>query len=502
VTDADSADAVAAELTQESELDMRSDLSFRASRDLPFNVDKVFAWHERPGALARLTPPWAQPEVLSCNGTIHDGDSTTLRVKAGPLHFEWEARHFDFKSGVVFKDEQVRGPFAKWIHEHRFSSLSQGTRAEDLIDFRLPGGALGEVFGRTSVEKMLQRLFAHRYAALHSDLSFHAAYEGAPLRIVVAGASGLVGRSLCAFLSTGGHSVVRLVRASSKAPPDAVGEEVFWDPYGKSIDKAALGNVDAIINLAGENIAEKRWSPERKSNLLKSRVEVTKFLASVAAELRPKPAVFINASAMGIYGERGDDVVDETSPRGEGFLPELCEAWEAATIAASAAGIRVVLPRISLVLTPQEGLLAKMLPAFRAGVGGRLGSGSQWMSWIALDDLVGVLHRALFDSRYQGPINVCTPEPLRNATFTQKLGKALGRPTFLPVPTIALKLALGEMGQVATSSTRMAPGQLLRLAFPFRFGKLEGALTYLLGISQLPQMTTDDRTATVSYDAA
>lgn len=479
--------------------DVRLDLTFDAETRLPYDPAHVFAWHERPGALARLMPPWEPAEVLSQQGTIHDGDVTSLRVHGGPLRFEWLARHFDYEEGVGFKDEQVSGPFAAWTHEHRFAPADGLTRATDHINYRVPGGGIGEAFGRTSVERKLHRLFAHRYAALAGDLSRHAAYGGPPLRVLVAGASGLVGRALCAFLSTGGHEVVRLVRASSSAAPDAVGQAVAWDPYAGTVDVAALGRIDAIVNLAGENVADGRWTPDRKIKLQKSRVEVTAFLAKLAAQLSPRPAVFINASAMGFYGERGDELVDETAARGHGFLADLCEAWEGATQAAAAAGIRVVLPRISLVLTPQEGLLAKMLPAFRAGVGGRMGTGKQWMSWIALDDLVGVIHQALYDERFAGPVNASTPEALRNALFTQKMGKALGRPTFLPVPTLALKLALGEMGEVATSSTRMAPAKLQSWGFRFRLPTLDAALTYLLGLQPLPPLERTERGARARY---
>ena len=480
---------------------MRDEHSFKSQHTLPFPVADVFAWHERAGALARLTPPWQPAQVLSRKGTIHDGDVTVLQLNAGPLHIEWEARHFDFEAGRSFKDEQVRGPFAKWTHAHRFVECAGGTLAQDDVTYRVPGGRLAEAFGRSSVEKKLHRLFAYRYAALKADLARHAAYQGPPLRVVVAGSSGLVGRALCAFLSTGGHHVVRLVRASSTPLPDAVGESVVWDPYAGALDLAALGRVDAIINLAGENVADGRWTPERKRKLVSSRVEVTKFLADVACRLEPKPKVFINASAMGFYGDRGNDLVDESSPRGNGFLPDLCEAWEGATVRAADAGIRVVLPRISLVLTPAEGMLAKMLPPFRAGVGGRLGSGQQWMSWIALDDLVGLFHRALFDAQYQGPVNACTPNTVRNESFTAALGKALERPTFLPVPAFALKLALGEMGEVATSSTRMAAAALLRLSFPYQLSTLDAALAHLLGLTPLPPMTRDEQGATVEYPA-
>lgn len=477
-----------------------ADLSFHAQCQLPFPLADVFAWHERPGALARLTPPGEDVDVVSRRGTIHEGDVTTLRVKGGPMHFQWEARHFDFQRDVAFKDEQVHGPFASWIHEHRFTANAGGTFAQDLITFRVPGGTLGEVLGRGAVEKKLHRLFAHRYAALAGDLAWHAAYQGPPLRVLVAGSGGMVGRALCAFLSTGGHHVIRLVRASSKPDPDAVGEAVVWNPYAGTVDTAALGVVDAVVNLAGENVAGGRWTAQRKAELTTSRVDVTKFLATLCTRLHPKPAVLINASAMGFYGERGDEVVDEGASRGEGFLGDLCVAWEAATNAASDAGIRVVLPRISLVLSPREGVLAKMLPVFRAGVGGRMGSGQQWMTWITLDDLVGLLHRALFDTRYEGPINACTPEAVRNAAFASQLGTAVGRPAFLPVPAVALKLALGEMGQVATSSTRMAAKRLVQWAFPYRFATLPQAFTHLLGLHELPPLHRNYRVTTVSYD--
>ena len=480
---------------------MRDEHSFKSQHTLPFPVADVFAWHERPGALARLTPPWQPAQVLSRQGTIHDGDVTVLQINAGPLHIEWEARHFDFEAGSGFKDEQIRGPFAKWTHAHRFVACAGGTVAQDEVTYRIPGGRLAEAFGRSSVENKLHRLFAYRYAALQADLARHAAYQGPPLRVVVAGSSGLVGRALCAFLSTGGHHVVRLVRASSVSRPDAVGESVVWDPYAGALDLAALGRVDSIVNLAGENVAGARWTPERKRKLASSRVEVTQFLADVACRLDPKPKVLINASAMGFYGDRGDDLVDESSPRGNGFLADLCEAWEGATGRAADAGIRVVLPRISLVLTPEEGILAKMLPPFRAGVGGRLGSGQQWMSWMALDDLVGLFHRALFDAQYQGPVNACTPNTVRNEAFTTALGKALELPTFLPVPAFALKLALGEMGEVATSSTRMAAAALLRLSFPYQLSTLDAAFAHLLCLTPLPPMTLDEQGATVQYPA-
>lgn len=478
--------------------DHNDELSFVAEGLVPHAPDRVFAWHERPGAFARLSPPWEATQVLAREGTIRDGDRLVMKVPLGPLGVEWEARHFGFQPGIEFNDEQVRGPFASWRHRHQFRPAEGGTLVEDSVRYALPAGALGRVFGRDTVEKRLHRMFAYRHAALAADLERHANHQGPPLRVLVAGASGLVGSALCAFLSTGGHEVLRLVRPKSSPPADAVGTEVPWDPTAGHLDHAGLGPVDAVVNLAGENVGDGRWTEERKRRMRGSRVDLTRFLAAQVARMNPRPKVMINASAMGLYGERGDEPLTEDSPAGEGFLAQMCLDWEAATSAAQEAGVRVVLPRIGLVLSPHDGVLGKMLPVFRAGLGGKLGKGSQWMSWIALDDLVGVIHAALIDARWSGPINAAAPEPVTNGTFTDTLGRVLGRPTVLPVPAMALKLAFGEMGEMAMASVRMLPGKLQTGGFRFRFRSLEAALETLLGRGPLPPLETNGKAARVS----
>lgn len=475
------------------------DLTFEAQSELPQPPAQVFAWHERQGAFARLSPPWEDTQMVSRQGTIFDGDVTVLKVAAGPARVLWEARHFGYQAGVQFCDEQVRGPFAKWVHRHKFVATTAGTRAEDHVQYRPPAGALGRALSRSSLEKSFHRMFAYRHQTLAADLARHASYTGRPLRVLVAGASGLVGSALCAFLSTGGHEVVRLVRSQSQPPADAVGATVDWDPVAGKLDAAQLGPIDAVVNLAGENVAAGRWTDERKRRLRTSRVDLTAFLAAEIAKLNPKPAVLVNASAMGFYGDTGDAEVREGEGPGQGFLSQLSQDWEAATAVAQAAGVRVALPRIGLVLTPQEGVLAKLLPPFRAGVGGRLGNGKQWMSWIALDDLVGVFHQALVDQRYQGPINAAAPELVRNSAFAETLGQVLGRPTLFTVPAFALKLALGEMGAMAMMSTRMVPARLLELGFGFRFPTLRAALDNMLGTEPLPPLQRHDGAAKVVY---
>ena len=298
-----------------------------------------------------------------------------------------------------------------------------------------------------------------------------------PLRILVSGASGLVGSALVPFLSAAGHEVVRLVRTPAPTPEGTL----HWDPRGPLAPECVAG-FDAVVHLAGAGIADRRWSAARKATILDSRVDGTRTLAVALSECKAPPRVFVCASATGFYGDRGDEVVDEAAAPGGGFLPEVCAAWEAAAEPARAAGLRVAHVRIGIVLDPRGGALGKMLPIFKLGLAGRLGAGTQWMSWIAIDDLLDVLHRALVDARVRGPLNAVAPNPVTNAAFTATLARVLRRPAFLPAPAFALRLALGEMAQpLLLASTRVVPAGLLALEHRFRHPDLEGALRHLLG---------------------
>lgn len=297
--------------------------------------------------------------------------------------------------------------------------------------------------------------------------------------VVVAGASGLVGRALVAALTARGHRVRRLVR---RAP--ATLDEIRWDPATGACDPGVLGEADAVINLAGENLAAGRWTAARREGILRSRVDTTRTLVAAVSRAARRPTVFINASATGIYGDRGDEVLTETSAAGTGFLADVCRAWEE-PLAALPAGVRAVALRTGVVLTPEGGALAKMLPAFRLGVGGRLGNGRQWMSWITLGDLVGAISHVLADPRCQGPVNAVAPAPVTNAAFTAALGAALRRPAILPVPVFALRLLFGQMADEALlSSTRAVPQVLLGSGFAFRDADLGPALRRMLGLGR------------------
>lgn len=299
------------------------------------------------------------------------------------------------------------------------------------------------------------------------------------MRVLVSGAGGLVGSELTPALERAGHSVVRLVRTPPKGE-----NEIQWDPMGSRLDAAALeaAGIDGVVHLAGENIADGRWSEERKQRIRDSRVKGTRLLASTLARLARPPGVLVSASATGFYGSRGDEVLTEDSPSGSDFLSAICRDWEAATAPAEEARVRVVHARFGIILSPRGGALAKMLPPFQMGAGGPFGSGRQWMSWIALEDAVGAVLRSLMTEELRGPVNVVAPNAVRNAEFAQVLGKVLGRPAIIPTPAFALRLLLGEMADaLLLSGQHVRPERLIAAGFAFRYPELEGALRHLLG---------------------
>lgn len=297
------------------------------------------------------------------------------------------------------------------------------------------------------------------------------------MRVAITGCTGLVGSGVVASLSAAGHEVVRLVRR-----PPAPGEKaVRWDPEKGEIDAAGLEGLDAVVHLAGENIASGRWNAARKAAIRDSRVNGTRLLCGALAGLARPPKTLVCASAIGFYGDRGAEVLTEESPPGAGFLPEVCREWEAASGPAARKGIRVVLLRIGVVLSSKGGALSRMLAPFRAGLGGVIGDGSQYVSWVSLDDLVGIVLHALQSGELRGPVNAVAPVPVTNRELTEALGKILSRPTLLPVPAFALRLALGEMADaLLLSSARVVPKRLEETGYRFRFPELPAVLRHLL----------------------
>ncbi len=453
--------------------------SFRQRTPIAVSARELYDWHMRPGAFERLTPTWAGMRMLEGPRAIADGARARLELSLGPLRLAWHSR-YEVDPGREFRDVQEHGPMKRWRHAHRFLDGPQGSSVlEDAIDYELPLGAVGRLLAEARVSRRLARLFSYRHARTRCDLERHAARRGEPrLRVALSGSSGLVGSQLAAFLTTGGHAVRPLVRR----PPRPGTEELWFDPARGEIDARGLDGCDAVVHLAGESVAAGRWTAARMRRIRDSRVVGTRTLSDALARLERPPRVLVCASAIGFYGDRDDERLDESSAGGAGFLAETCAAWEAASESAERTGLRVVRLRIGVVLAAGGGALARMRLPFALGLGGRIGSGRSWMSWIALDDVVGAIHFALFDPTLRGPVNVVAPEPCRNADFARTLAAVLRRPALLPVPEPVVRLALGEMGrELLLASARVEPAQLLAAGFPFEHPTLADALRFELG---------------------
>ena len=451
---------------------------------MPASAEELFAWHARPGAFERLVPPWERLEIRQPARSLANGDCAEVLMRIGPFRRRWVAEHHALPDGIGFGDEQIVGPFARWEHAHRMTPVETTNTAswlEDRIDYDPPLGVVGRLLLGRMIRKSIERTFAYRHRMTAADLAAHQAARDTqgirPMKILVTGSTGLVGSAVVPFLTTGGHQVLRLVRGTA-----CDDDEIAWNPATGEIDTAKLEGLDAVVHLAGENIATGRWTTAKKAAIRDSRVNGTRVLSEALAKLTIKPSVLLGASAIGYYGERGEAVMTETSPPALDFLGNVCRDWEAATEPAKQAGIRVVNLRIGVVLTPRGGALAKMLTPFKLCAGGIVGSGRQYWSWIALDDVVGAIHHAITHDELSGPVNAVSPEPLTNAEFTKTLGRVLHRPTIAPLPAFVVKLLLGEMGEeLLLASTRVVPNRLQESGYQFHCPTLEGALRHLLG---------------------
>ncbi len=426
-----------------------------------------------------MLPPWQSIEVLSRRGGIAAGARTILRVPVGPLRLTWSAVHRASEEGTGFIDEQTRGPFRRWQHSHFLEPHGpERCILRDHVAYELPLGGLGLLAAGGYVARELDRLFTYRHAVLQGDMALLARLpEASPLRIAVTGASGMIGRALRPLLTSMGHEVVSVVRRRPRE------QEIFWKPSQGTVEAAAFEGVDAVIHLAGENIAGSRWSESVKQRIRQSRVRGTKLLAETLASLERPPRVLISASGINYFGDRGDELLPDDAPGGRGFLPEVVRGWEDGARAADAAGIRTVHLRFGPVFTPAGGFLDRLMLPFRLGLGGKIGAGQQWVSWVAIDDVVGGIYWALMNESLAGGINLAAPEPVRNEELTRTLARVLHRPAPFTVPPAALRLALGrEMAdELVLSSVRAVPRRLLDSGYRFRYPHLEPALRHLLG---------------------
>ncbi len=441
---------------------------FSRRSPMPCSAESLFDWHMRPGAFERLAPPWDRVEVEKWVTPDQVGQRAILRVRIAPgVWKRWIAEYREYEPGRLFRDVQISGPFAAFDHRHLMEPNGPDKSwLEDRIEYAPPLGVLGQCVAGGWVRRSLENMFAYRHKTTADDLAAFANAPGAALRVAVTGSHGLVGSALAPFLTAGGHTVTRIARQGDEFAPPTDG----WEGQ------------DAVVHLAGAGIADKRWSTARKEVIRTSRIAGTERLCRALAGSKRPPRVLVCASAIGIYGDRGDESLDESSTAGDDFLAGVCRDWEAATAPARAAGIRVVNLRFGVVLSARGGALVKMLPPFRMGAGGPVGNGRQWMSWVALDDAIGAIHHAMHCESLEGPVNAVAPEPSRNADFGRTLGRVLRRPAFAPLPSFAARLAFGELADaLLLASQKVAPRRLMETGYRFRYPDLASALGYQLG---------------------
>ena len=452
---------------------------------VPATAEKLFGWHENEGALIRLMPPWEKVRVVTPFQGLGDGVRVRFQVQNGPMKFEWTAEHFGYRKNELFCDRALSGPFKSFVHHHRFLAQPDGsTVLRDEVEYELPVTPLSDPIAGGFVRGKLDSMFRYRHRVMQGDVKAQLRHALPPSRVLISGANGLIGRQMFGYLRQAGHTVIRLVRSKSEV---VAGQTILWDPMSPFPKErlAELEGFDAVIHLAGAGIADQRWSEKRKREIRESRVQGTKHLADALCFLNQRPKVFLCGSAIGIYGNEGDALLTENSPTNSpGFLEDVARDWEGAARCLEKTGVRTVYVRTGIVLSPAGGALAKMLFPFQCNVGGVLGNGKAWMSWIALDDMLSGMEFILATEAIHGPVNFTAPCPVTNREFTHTLAKTLGRFVGPPVPTFALKTLFGEMADAALlASLRVEPQVLLNHGYRFRYPDLRSALGHVLGYS-------------------
>lgn len=443
----------------------------------PCSAEELYLWHSRQGALERLLPPWEDTTVLSKKGGIEPGGRVELKIHAGFLPLHYHAHHVENIYGKMFKDIQAKGPFSSWSHSHFFQDSTGGATLQDRVEYALPGHRFLPPFIHNQVRKSLARMFAYREKTLQQDIALHNCYSKTPLKILVSGSSGVLGRELIPLLTTGGHHVWTLVRRK----PDVEKNEIYWDPEKGILNEEELPELDAVIHLAGEYIGLGRWQEERKQRVVDSRVYGTELLTrTIAARKRP-PKVFLCASAVGYYGDCLEEWVDESHPGGRDFISTVCSLWEASAEPALKAGIRTVFMRLGVGLTPRGGGLQRILNSGPLGFIRRFGSGKQYISWMSTDDMVSAMLHCLTCETLEGPVNIAAPEPVTNMELMRTIAKVTKRPLLFPIPSTILTAIYGQMAsEILLSGCRVSTKKLQDSGFTFRHPTLEIALRSLL----------------------
>lgn len=448
----------------------------------------VWSWYDSSGAFRRIMPEWEGIQPVEA-GALVDGATTRFRIRLGPLRPMWVARHHGVVSGEVFNDVMEKGPFGAWDHEHRFVAISEDRcELQDTVKWRLPLHPLTFWTAPFTVKGRLNQMFAYRTLRVQEDLKRLQPYAHLPRqRILVSGSTGLIGMQLCAFLAAGGHEITRLVRPSTTLPRDASNDPVVvWDDQTGEVLEGDLNGFDTVIHLAGAGIGDKRWNAKRKELIKTSRTVPTAHLSRLLTSLEQPPKAFLCGSAIGFYGNRGDEILTESSSPGTNLLAEICQAWEASAQPAIDAGIRTVFLRTGIVTTPMGGALQKLLLPAKLGAGGPVGGGKQYYSWISLDDQIYAIHHLMMNDACEGVYNLTAPQPVTQKTYAKVLGRVLRRPAFAPAPGFALRLMLGEMAQaLVLDGQRVEPTRLLESGYEFAHADLESCMRQCLGRQRL-----------------
>ena len=433
---------------------------------------EVFAWHLRKGALERMLPPWEKVKIIKKEGNVpRNGSRVFLEQHIGPFRKKWIIEHRDFIEGQEFSDFQIKGPFTTFVHRHYIERIdATSCKLEDEVIFSLPFPGVSKY-----VIRELHAHFRFRHERLQKDLQVYGAYPQKPVKVLLSGSSGMIGRELLTFLRLGGHEVTCLVRSSKKEGQGAI----YWDPESDQADLSKWEGFDVVIHLAGENIASGYWTEAKKQKIVLSRTRNTWLLSKMLSRLSSPPKMFICASAIGFYGNRPGEVLDEHSSQGIGFLSEVAAKWEEVAATLKEVGVRVVHTRFGLVLHPSKGIFSRLQMTAKVCLGAVLGTGTQKVSWISIDDLIYGIYHVIYKEEVSGPVNFTSPYSVSQREFIEKIANKNHRKVFLTISKRLLKLFLGQMAdELLLTDQEVYPKKLIQSGYEFFHPKLDDFVNF------------------------
>jgi len=441
-----------------------------------FVVEKLFSYHERSGVLRRLTPPWVNADVIKEPENLHVGSSPIIRLKKFGIKLDWNALHTEYDKNRFFKDVQIKGPFRFWQHSHYFNDISAGSsKLTDYVEYELPFPTILDTAIGGLVRKELDRMFHYRHSVTKNDLAIIDKYNAPVKKILISGSGGVIGGELTTLLKMMGHKVYKLIRRKSGREDDIV-----YEPYSGYISDSLEG-FDIIIHLAGAPIGKGKWTDKKKKIIRESRINTTSFLVDKIKQLKRPPNVFFSASAIGYYGDRGGIELDEGSEKGTDFISDLCCDWEEEALKLKDT-CRVVVGRFGVVLTLKGGALKEYYNFYRFGLGFKIDSGEQWISWISLDDALYSVLECIFNKKIQGAVNIVSDSPVKQKDFAETLARFLKRPVFLKLPASFINGFFGQKGkEVLLAGSKVKPVKLKEQKYRFFYSDLKVAFAHLMG---------------------